>query len=257
MDPLDVRPTHTVVFGPIEAATERRVTADALRAAAGRADRICLRIDREGLADGYPTLANRLRTEYDRTASLGGDEEYCTEAAANDPVLRDLLAIETWHLPVHVGHVRLERDGTTVVLYDADHRQFDVDADAAPEALAAIEAAFEGVAAGVLPRRTLCEWERNGTTYALSPPSFCVGSTCFGLGKLETVEIDATASTIRLRWDDSRPANRALALAVEVLERVGPTRPTTLRFDSRETFEAASAGFETVRDALADGEPST
>ncbi len=244
------------MFGSLDSETERATTADAIRAAATRADRIGLRIDRECVGDQYPTLANRLRAEYDRGTADGGYEDYSTDEPANETVLRDLLEIETWHLPVCVGHVRLERDGAAFLLYNADHRQFDIDGDSAPDALEAIEAPFDDVSAGVLPKQTLCEWERDGTTYELSPPSFCVGSTCFGLGSLAGVTIDDAAATIRLRWDVSRPSNRALSMLVGVIERLGPSRPTVLRFDSRETFEAASAGFETVRAALAAGDPS-
>lgn len=244
-------PSHTVLFGAIDTATERAATADAIGAAAEHADRICARIDCEGVGEEYPALVDRLRAEYDHVESIGaGYDEYCATGATGRDVLRELLAVETWHLAVYVQHVRLERDRDTFLLYNADHRQFDIDGGAVPDALNAIEEAFGEINAGVLPNRSLCEWETDGTTYDLSPPSLCVDNACFGLTALRDVNANAESMTIHLEWDDSQPSNRVLATMIRLFERLGPSRPTELQFESFEEFQNAKAAFETVLSAL-------
>ncbi|WP_207586617.1 hypothetical protein [Halomontanus rarus] len=249
MSLTDFHRSHVVVFGAVRPAEERAATADAIDGAARHATRIRLRIDCDGVGERYPDVVRRVQAAYDRIGSVDPRHD---EYRANEPtnaarsVLRDLLTIETWHLAVCVQHVRLERDGDTFVLYNADHRQFDVDGDAVPAAVESIESALEGTAAGILPAGTRCEWECDGTTYELSPPSFCVETACFDLAALRGVDADAETRTIRLEWDDSRPSNRVLSGLVGLLERLGPSRPTELRFDSRESFREARAEFETV-----------
>lgn len=253
MSLTDFHPSHAVVFGAVDTAEERTATADAIGRVTRHAEQICLRIDRDGIGERYPDVVRRLQAEYDQIGSVGaGYDEYCTSETTDDAVaaLRDLLAIETWHLAVFVQHVRLERDGYTFLLYNADHRQFDVDGDAVPAAIESIESTLEGIAAGILPTETLCEWECDGTAYELSPPSFCVETACFDLAALRDVGIDAETATIRLEWDDSRPSNRVLVGLVGWFERLGPSRPTELRFDSRESFRDAKTGFEIVLAAL-------
>ncbi|MCU4741208.1 hypothetical protein [Natronoglomus mannanivorans] len=253
MSLTDVHPSHVVVFGVVGTTEERAATADAIGSTAGHATRICLRLDCDGIGERYPDVVSRVRAAYDRVGSVGaGYDEYCASEPTDEAVaaLRDLLAIETWHLAVFVQHVRLEHDGDAFLLYNADHRQFDVDGDAVPAAIESIESALEGITAGILPAGTRCEWECNGRVYELSPPSFCVETACFDLAALRGVDADAETRTIRLEWDDSRPSNRVLSGLVGLLERLGPSRPTELRFDSRESFREERAGFESVSSAL-------
>ncbi|QLG50148.1 hypothetical protein [Natrinema halophilum] len=245
------RPTHTVVFGAIDRGSERAATADAITGAAAHAGRVCLRIDCDCFVEEYPDRIDRLRTTCDRVTSADANyDDYCTREVNETPVVHDILTVESWHLYACVQHVRLDRDGETVLLYNADHRQFDIDGDAVPGALTEIETAFDGVAAGVLPKRPLCEWVVDGTRYVLSPPSLCVGSACFGLENLRNVTIDPGTMTISLEWASSRPSNAILAAITGLVERIGPDRPTKIEFNSRETFEAAEDGFETILAAI-------
>ncbi|WP_263019175.1 hypothetical protein [Natronobiforma cellulositropha] len=252
MAPLEFHPTHAVVFGDVDETTRRETTADAIERVAPLVERIGIRIDTDGFGEAYPAYIERLAATYDRTGAVGaGYDEYCssntTDAIA---LLREILLVDTWHLAVCVQHVRLERDEQTILLYNADHRQFDVDGTTHPAARDRLEEAVDGIDAGVLPRRTLCRWSADGHTYELSPPALCVGRTCFDLRNLRGVAIDDESRTIHLEWERRRPSNPVLATVVTAFERLGPSRPRELRFASAETFESARDGFASVVEAF-------
>lgn len=248
MSDVSIDPTHAVVFGGLTAHPnrERSVTAEAIATAARRADRVCVLLDDEGVAEAYPGIVDRLRKRYECTDERGDCREFATRDVEDVDVLANLLRRPTWHLPVLVSHVRLEREGRPVLLYNADHRQFDLDADVAPSCVEAVAETFEGVGAGVLPKRSLCRWEVDGTSYDLVPPNFCVGRTCFGLSPLRAAEPDRDALTIRLRWADGSATSRLVGLLGGVLDRLAPPRPRELAFDDEAQFETAAAEFERV-----------
>jgi hypothetical protein len=247
-----IDPTHAVVYGDLTAHPnrERCLTAEAIGTAAERADRLCVLLDDEGVAEAYPRIVGRLRERYDRIGETGEYREFVTEDPDDVGVVENLLRRPTWHLPVLVSHVRLERDGTTVVLYNSDHRQFDLDADAAPGCVEAVAATFEDAGAGILPRQSLCRWTREGTTYDLAPPSLCVDRTCFELTSLQDVVVAPDDLSIRLQWADRSTGSRIADLLGGVLGRLTSTPPRELAFERDEQFETASEEFERVVETI-------
>ena len=247
-----IDPTHTVVFGGVteHPNRERCVTAEAVAAAARRGDRLAVRLDDEGVAEAYPRIVERLRERYERTGATDDYREFATASDGDVDLVANLLRRPTWHLPVLVPHVRVERDGDPVVRYDAERRRFDLDADAAPACADAVAAAFDDVGAGVLPRRSLCRWTLEGTTYDLSPPVLRVDETGYELAALRDVESDPEDLSVRLRWEDDAAVSRFADLLGDVLGRLATAPPRELAFEEPERFEAATGEFERVLDAI-------
>ncbi|AEH35912.1 hypothetical protein [Halopiger xanaduensis] len=238
---------------------DRHLAMTAIDAAATPADRCWLRLEDEAFAGAYPARTERLRDAFECVRTDGSLAAY--RAPATDDALgivRSLLTVPSWHGHVALESVRLERSGAPYLSYDPDHRNFDLDAETAADAVDAVATALEGTPAGVVstePRR----WTVDGTPFELAGASLCyetdgpLGTSsraCFRCSRVADIDVEPAHRRLTLEWTDPPDAPRPIAALGGVLERLGPERPTTMRVDSRAGFEAARDGLTELLTAV-------
>ncbi|GAB3677751.1 hypothetical protein [Halopiger thermotolerans] len=258
-----VDPTHELVVRTAalegDDRDDRHLAMTAIEAAATPADRCRLRLEDETFAAAYPARTERLRDAFECVRTDGSIATY--QAPATDDALeivRSLLTVPTWHGHVALESVRLEHDETPFLYYNPDHQVLNLGGDAAPDAPEAIATALEGAPAGIVstePRR----WTVDGTPFELAGASLCYetdgplgvsSGACFRCSRLAGLEADPDRRRITLAWTDPPDAPLPIAAVGGLLERLGPERPTTMRIDSDEGFDAAREGLTALLEAL-------
>ncbi|PSP39699.1 hypothetical protein BRD08_00135 [Halobacteriales archaeon SW_10_66_29] len=242
MDPY--HPTHVLLVGdPVVGRDEYdRLLVEALVAASEVSETIRIRLDADAFAEEHAEVVAAVDEQLEAVAA-GGRTEYRGRSTSElaDP-LEALLTVDGWQRVHAIGSIRLDCGGRTCLEYLPDHESFTVSEDANSEIGSVVKESLDGHPGGLFPKRTLVEWERDGTAYSVEPPSLCVENTCFALRALADVDPDPGTLSIELSWHD-RSGGTLANLVVSMVGAVGATRPDELRFESQGRFEAA-------RDAL-------
>jgi hypothetical protein len=229
-------PTHVLVSSTTDdAGVEADATTAAVAAVLDHADSVTLWVDTTLLSDDHPALARRLR---EATTSTGEKLRAPVEDV-REP-LSDLLSLRDFHRSVSLERLDAVRDGEQLLSYVPDHSQFRLDVEPVPELERAVGTALDGKPAGLLPATVLAAWDEDGTHYRLEPPSLCVDNACFSLSLLARCEFDEQRREIRLSWATGD------GILASVIERIGPSRPTRLAFDSAGRYEDATEAFRTI-----------
>ena len=244
-------PTHTLVVRERADATagEVRRTNAALWAVLDRGDRIDLWIDAALLGDDHPAVRDEIASSFRR---LDGGRFRGRLPACRD-ALESLLSLTSFHRFVSLERLEVRTADGLRLRCVPDHRTFELDETAAGGVAAEIEASLTDTGAALLPARTLAEWRSEGKRYAVRPPQFCVdregrneAGYCVELAALGEVSVDRERRRIDLRWGGESTGG----LLRRVADAIGPTPPSSFRFDDDETFRSVAAAFELVGEKL-------
>lgn len=245
MDPY--HPTHVLIVGdPLEGTSEHdELLLRAIDAAAPHATELTLRVEAEWIESVSPDALEAIDAAFERVDD--GDEAVYRSTAPRNSVaaVESLLGISGGPRVYGIRTIALSNGGDRCFEYVPEHGSVTLAEHASEGIVDAVRDAIEDDPAAVLPREPLVEWEYEGTTYSVSPPSLCVGSTCYHLRRLAGIDADPDALAIDLRWYDA--GGGTLGRAVDwVVERIGARRPETLRFESVDDFESAREALDRV-----------
>lgn len=231
------RPSHVLVFGPIEeTSTEVAVANAALQPVLDRGTEASLYLDAEQFSAAYPERLEAFEECCDR------DDEgpyRCSLDACVGPLMT-LLSVETWHRFVAVESLRV--DGPSWSLwYVPDHRTFELYGDG--DVAAAVRTATEGQPVALLSAGERVSWTQGGRRYVLDPPSLCVENRCYTLSKLRGIDIDREAGTVDLSWGGSS------GLLGRLVEHVMTSPPERLSIADPDDFERVADTLDRLRTA--------
>ncbi|WP_241432451.1 hypothetical protein [Natrinema gari] len=152
----------------------------------------------------------------------------------------------SFHRFVSLTRLDASRDGQRLLTYVPDHPTFKIDASVSPDLDIAIRSSIESESAALLPAGTLADWYADGQHYELSPPNLCLeGEGCNKLTNITSVDLDDERREIRLEWE----IGSDLTIA-KIINKIGPTKPRQLQFDSAERYEAVARVFEALSTEL-------
>lgn len=242
-------PTHTLLIQQDEDGSNGKIPVInkivQLYSNQGYSVHICLLEDQ--IKSDYPDILGEIQRKFSQSESSGcyiGTFPNCEDA------LMSLLSIQTWHRRVSLVSLTILRKEEPVLHYVPDHNVFEVDVNLATDSEEKIRSVTENRSACLLPKATLAEWEFEGISYEITPPSLCVDNTCFRLSKLQDVIIDKDELSISLSW--STTDQRGAKLISHVFGFLGSSRPTVLEFCDQETFESVSEVFSMITEKFED-----
>ncbi|AFO56223.1 MULTISPECIES: hypothetical protein [unclassified Natrinema] len=237
----EFNPTHVLIVTGDQAAGIRATNA-AIDAALDHADTVDIWLSEDQLADDHPDLVASLRDAFARV----NDERFRGDVDDVRHSLSELLSMTSFHRFVSLTRLDASRDGQRLLTYVPDHRTFKIDESVSPDLDTAIRSSIESESAALLPAGTLADWYADGQHYELSPPNLCLeGEGCHKLTNITSVDLDDERREIRLEWETGSDLTIA-----KIINKIGPTKPRQLQFDSAERYEAVARVFEALSTEL-------
>jgi hypothetical protein len=236
-------PTHVLVFGALQFPDREQLAIlhESVDAALPFADRVDLHLDPDRISgiSADPLVAAS------EAFDLVADTHYRGDIEEDATPVRRLLDVDDWREVAAIERVELSADGRPVLEYVPDDRRLDVDAGRVEGPVEAIEDAIGDRPAGLLATTSLVRWRLDGHEYDLAPPDLSVDGVGFDLSKLASVHLDESRKRIGLAWDAGDQG-----FLSRLTSRLGPSRPTTLDFESYPEYERVALEFERIAEPL-------